>query len=248
VLAGFFPFGVGAVYCGQYAKGLAHLVILGLVFAGLLASADAGDTLAIVIFSLGLGFFYIYQIVDAVRTAKALQVGEPVPDPFGLGKAFNLGEKRDLSGVPTGAMVLIGLGVLFLLHTIGPWDFGIGRLWPLLLIGLGGWMFAKRWGMLGPVEGCNCVRCRAQGLMGPALVATVGLLALLARVAHLGFHRTWPVLLLVIGGIKLMQGNASKEGHVEVLPANPPGSIPPGTPPPASSVPPTYPSNEVQNG
>ena len=27
ILAGFFPFGVGAVYTGQYAKGLAHLVI-----------------------------------------------------------------------------------------------------------------------------------------------------------------------------------------------------------------------------
>ena len=27
ILAGFFPFGVGAVYCSQYAKGLAHLLI-----------------------------------------------------------------------------------------------------------------------------------------------------------------------------------------------------------------------------
>ena len=28
ILAGFFPFGVGAVYCGQYAKALAHLLQL----------------------------------------------------------------------------------------------------------------------------------------------------------------------------------------------------------------------------
>ena len=28
ILAGFFPFGVGAVYCSQYAKGLSHLVIM----------------------------------------------------------------------------------------------------------------------------------------------------------------------------------------------------------------------------
>ena len=27
VLAAFFPFGVGAVYCGQYAKGLAHMSV-----------------------------------------------------------------------------------------------------------------------------------------------------------------------------------------------------------------------------
>src|SRR5258708_6500384 len=34
VLAGFFPFGVGAVYTGQYAKGLAHLVIFTLLVLG----------------------------------------------------------------------------------------------------------------------------------------------------------------------------------------------------------------------
>ena len=34
ILAGFFPFGVGAVYCSQYAKGLAHLVIFALLFFG----------------------------------------------------------------------------------------------------------------------------------------------------------------------------------------------------------------------
>jgi hypothetical protein len=28
ILAGFFPVGVGAVYCSQYAKGLAYLVIM----------------------------------------------------------------------------------------------------------------------------------------------------------------------------------------------------------------------------
>src|ERR1700675_472880 len=31
ILAGFFPFGVGAVYTGQYAKGLAHLAIMTLL-------------------------------------------------------------------------------------------------------------------------------------------------------------------------------------------------------------------------
>ena len=36
ILAGFFPFGVGAVYCSQYAKGLAHLF----VFALLIFAAD----------------------------------------------------------------------------------------------------------------------------------------------------------------------------------------------------------------
>lgn len=242
VLAGFFPFGVGAVYCGQYAKGLAHLVIFALLIAGVSTSDENGSEAMGVFFGLAIGFFYLYQIVDAVRSAKALQMGQPAPDPFGLGKAFSVGEKKDISSVPTGAIVLIVLGILFLLHTIGPWDFGIGRLWPLLLIGLGGWMFAKRWGMLGPVVGCSCARCRAQGLLGPALMTTLGVLFLLNQLGAISFHRTWPVLLLVIGGIKLMQSNASTEGHVEVLPATPAAGSPPVAPPTSTT------SSEVQNG
>ena len=35
ILAGFFPFGVGAVYTGQYAKGLAHLAIFALLDRGM---------------------------------------------------------------------------------------------------------------------------------------------------------------------------------------------------------------------
>src|SRR5437016_9625437 len=77
VLAGFFPFGVGAVYCGQYAKGLAHL----LIFSGLIwGVSTANDNIAPVL-GIAIGFFYIYQIVDAVRSARAVQMGQPAPDP-----------------------------------------------------------------------------------------------------------------------------------------------------------------------
>jgi hypothetical protein len=115
------------------------------------------------------------------------------------------------------------------------------------LIVLGGWMFAKRWGLLGAVAGCNCARCRAQGLMGPAILLTIGLLFLLNGVADLGLHKTWPIILLVIGGVKLLQSNASTEGHVNVMPMAP-GIPPAAPPPPVAPMPPTHPSNEVQNG
>ena len=78
ILAGFFPFGVGAVYCSQYAKGLAHLVIMVLLIIG--QSSDVPWYMHVVL-GLGIGFFYLYQIIDAVRTAKAIQTGEPAPDP-----------------------------------------------------------------------------------------------------------------------------------------------------------------------
>ena len=88
VLAGLFPFGVGAVYCGQYAKGLAHLLILfGLIWGESTTDSDAMH----VMLGLAIAFFYVYQIIDAVRTAKAVQLGQPAPDPFGLARTFSSG-------------------------------------------------------------------------------------------------------------------------------------------------------------
>src|SRR5882672_11470663 len=133
VLAGFFPFGVGAVYCGQYAKGLAHLVIFTLLVLG----ASSGSEAMGVVCGLGIAGFYIYQIIDSVRTARAIQLGQPPPDPFGLGTTFSAGERVDVSKVPVGALILIGLGVIFLLHTLDIWDFSAHRIWPLVLIGIG---------------------------------------------------------------------------------------------------------------
>src|SRR5580700_647961 len=77
ILAGFFPFGVGAVYCSQYAKGLAHLVIFVLMIVGLSSNVPG---FVDVVLGLSMGFFYFYQIIDAVRTARAIQLGQPVPD------------------------------------------------------------------------------------------------------------------------------------------------------------------------
>src|ERR1041385_4678238 len=78
ILAGFFPFGVGAVYCGQYAKGLAHLIAFTLLVIGASSGSDVEGT----IFGLAPTFFYVYQIIDSVRSARALQMGQPAPDPF----------------------------------------------------------------------------------------------------------------------------------------------------------------------
>ena len=91
ILAGVFPIGVGAVYTGQYAKGLAHLVIMVLLILGV--SSDL-PWYVITVLGIAIGFFYVYQIIDAVRSAKAIQMGEPAPDPFGLGA--NLRRRREI--------------------------------------------------------------------------------------------------------------------------------------------------------
>ena len=56
---------------------------------------------------------------------------------MGLGQTFSMGEKIDTGKMPAGAVVLIGLGVLFLLHTMGIFESGLDRFWPLILIFLG---------------------------------------------------------------------------------------------------------------
>ncbi|HVN21735.1 MAG TPA: DUF5668 domain-containing protein [Dongiaceae bacterium] len=240
ILAGFFPFGVGAVYCSQYAKGLAHLVIMVLLIIG--QSSDVPAYMHVFL-GLGIGFFYVYQIIDAVRTARAVQLGEPAPDPFGLASMFGYnpasavpGEKSETK-VPVAAVVLIGLGVLFLINTA--FDFSLHRYWPLILVVLGVYLFAKNWGLIGGYRpACMCERCRTRKLMGPAMLVTLGVLFLLDEVSRINFGKTWPAILLVIGVVRLMQSNASYSGHVGPLP---PGTYPPPPVPPTGFGPPNPP-------
>jgi hypothetical protein len=80
-LLGFIP-GVGAMYNGQFAKGLAHVAIF-MVFASL-ADHVAG------IFGLLVAGWIFYMAFEAYQTARARREGLPLPDPFGLN---NIGER-----------------------------------------------------------------------------------------------------------------------------------------------------------
>src|SRR5580698_1464157 len=79
-LLGFIP-GVGAMYNGQYAKGVVHLI----VFAILVSLADEHG-----IFGLFIAGWVCYQVIEAYHTAKARRDGTPLPNPFGLN---DLGER-----------------------------------------------------------------------------------------------------------------------------------------------------------
>jgi Domain of unknown function (DUF5668)/B-box zinc finger len=79
-LLGFIP-GVGAMYNGQYAKGVVHLV----VFALLVSLADNHG-----IFVLFIAGWVCYQVIEAHHTARARRDGTPLPNPFGLN---DLGER-----------------------------------------------------------------------------------------------------------------------------------------------------------
>lgn len=241
-ILGAIPFGVGAVYNGQYAKGLAHLVIFSLLVIGASHGGEALSTLC----GIGIAFFVLYQIVDAVRSARAIQMGQTAPDPLGLGQAFGAGEKIEVSKIPVGAVVLIALGSVFLLRNIGLFNFDFDRIWPVFLIAIGLWLGARGWGLVAcSGNPCYCARCRMRRMMWPAVLVTVGMLSLLENTTRFGWNRTWPVLVLVVGIVLLLRNSASTEGHVHPIPPAPPGSpSAPGAPPADTAQ---QPANEVRN-
>jgi len=71
---GFIP-GVGAMYNGQFIKGMVHV----LVFVILVSVAQQHGVFGIFVFA-----WIAYQVFDAYQTAKARRDGSPLPDPFGL--------------------------------------------------------------------------------------------------------------------------------------------------------------------
>jgi len=128
---GLFP-GLGAVYNGEYNKALIHIVVFVAMIVGL--NSDPGDAAATVL-GLLLAGFILYMAFDAMRVAKARSLGETPPDPL-----ESWSKNR-----PVGPIILIVLGVLFLLNNFNWFPFWrIGRLWPLVLIGVGVLMFRNR--------------------------------------------------------------------------------------------------------
>jgi hypothetical protein len=63
---GMFPFGVGALYNGQYTKALLHLVI----FSGLVHMQGRGSGQPFI--GLVLAGFIVYQFFDNIQSAKAI--------------------------------------------------------------------------------------------------------------------------------------------------------------------------------
>ena len=76
---------------------------------------------------------------------------------------------------------------------------------------------------------CTCRRCTIRGLMGPAVITTIGILFLLSEFHGRGlwFGRTFPVIFIVIGAILLASSLASTDGHIGDGATPPPPSTPP---------------------
>jgi len=131
-ILGFIP-GLGAIYNGEYNKAILHIVIFGGIILGVTGAFGEGLESFWV---FGLVAFVLYMPIDALRTAKSRQTGEPLKDPVELWSAKQ----------PLGPMILIGVGVLILLNNFGFFErFRIGEFfWPVVLIVVGFLMLRKR--------------------------------------------------------------------------------------------------------
>lgn len=161
--------GVGQMYNEQYAKGL----IFVLVFAVLIQIADSVSGviggLAIPAFWI-YQIFDAYKTAEARRFGQPLPdpfglnemlggknkaaYSTPAPTTYTAapGEPVTAGvpvapveEVPPKPGAPVGAIVLIGLGVLFLLDSFELFRFDwFSRTWPVILIIIGVWIFIRR--------------------------------------------------------------------------------------------------------
>lgn len=135
-LLGFIP-GVGAIYNGQYAKGLVHAIVFGLLVS-ITSSGTAGDLEPL--FGILIGVWVMYMALEAYHTARKRRAGEPVDE---FSSILDVHGRR--GGFPIGAITLIALGVLLLLSTTDVIQLRyLLRYWPILLILAGAYMLYVR--------------------------------------------------------------------------------------------------------
>jgi hypothetical protein len=129
--------GVGAIYNGQYAKGIVHAVIWGMLMS--IASSNSIRGME-PLFGVLVAAWWFYMAFEAYHTARKRRAGEPVDEYSSI---LNLGGGR--SHIPVAGIALIVLGALLLLHTLDLLDFEyVARFWPVLLIAAGAYLLAGR--------------------------------------------------------------------------------------------------------
>jgi hypothetical protein len=130
--------GLGQIYVGYYQRGFTHAVVVATLITVISNMRVEGLIPLLAIF---LGFFWLYNIVDASRRAtlynEVLAGRTDIELPHDL-KAPGLG------GSVVGGLVLAGIGTILLAHT----RFGISldwmeEWWPASLILFGGYLVYK---------------------------------------------------------------------------------------------------------
>jgi TM2 domain-containing membrane protein YozV len=140
LLLGFIP-GVGAIYNGQYAKGLIHAVIFGILVS--ITNSSHGPLQPL--FGIMIAIWIFYMAFEAYHTARKRRYGIVVEEFSSLFDAPNHGK------FPGGAVLLVVLGFILLLDTTDIINMDqVERYWPIGLIVLGLYLLYVRVHAAGP--------------------------------------------------------------------------------------------------
>jgi hypothetical protein len=127
--------GVGAIYNGQYAKGIVHAVIWGMLMSIISSRAVHGME---PLFGVLIAAWWFYMAFEAYHTARKRRAGETVDEYSSI---LNLNGTH----VPIAGILLIVLGTLLLLDRLELIDLeNVARFWPVLLIAAGAYLLAGR--------------------------------------------------------------------------------------------------------
>jgi TM2 domain-containing membrane protein YozV len=126
--------GIGQIYNGHAGKAFAF-------FGSWVASIYATATIDPMPFAFLIGFVYLYNLIDAYKSAVAINARA-------LGGLVDE-EGADDAESPVWGGTLIAIGLVLLLHNLGWLDLSrLQRYWPVLLIVMGGYLlygsFQKR--------------------------------------------------------------------------------------------------------
>jgi hypothetical protein len=127
--------GLGQVYVGYYRRGFVNVLVVG---AGIsLANAHQLQGLE-PLFGMFISFFWLYNIIDAVRLANLYNDATAGLGPEDLSHELVLMGRRGSIG---GGVILVLAGLLFLAHTAFgmPLDW-LREWWPIAPVGFGGYL------------------------------------------------------------------------------------------------------------
>jgi TM2 domain-containing membrane protein YozV len=133
---GFIP-GVGAIYNGQYAKGLIHALVFGMLIT-IITNSRGGMMIPLV--SILLAAWVFYMAIEAFHTASKRRKGLEVEEFSSL---IDVQPKQ--GRFPVGALLLIAIGFILLLDTTDIINIEqLTRYWPMGLIVVGVYMLYNR--------------------------------------------------------------------------------------------------------
>jgi TM2 domain-containing membrane protein YozV len=214
---GFIP-GVGAMYNGQFAKALIHVV----VFVSIIwfTSNVSG-----VVGGIFIPFFVFYMVFEAYKTAHARELGLPLPDPFGLEGLFGGGAPSHPPMPPVPPMAPPQAGVP---GTGEPGNPNVAGFVPGTAVPSG--QTAEQYWQNYPANLGNQIRNDVYADMqqrdiaarrsnaapiGAVILIVLGALFLLDNIGfwHFNFDRFWPLILIAIGIWLLIRRLGLLESH-----------------------------------